>query len=75
MRPLSSGLGNGIYMKLRKTLNNSSKKTLNKQKMGLSQYSHSNTKSFPWYNAQDIYVLQNNDKRESMKKDMYLKGK
>jgi hypothetical protein len=43
--------------------------------MGLSQYSHSNTKSFPWYNAQDIYVLQNNDKRESMEKDMYLKGK
>lgn len=40
MRPLSCGLGNGIYLKLRKTLNN--------QKMGipiLSQ-SRSNPKSF-----------------------------
>jgi hypothetical protein len=34
MRPLSSGLGNGIYMKLRKTLNNSSKKNFEQTKNG-----------------------------------------
>lgn len=48
MRPLSCGLRNGIRMKLCKTLN--------KQKMGSSQYSHSYPKGFFWCEAQKTFA-------------------
>jgi len=48
MRPLSCGLWNGIRMKLCKTLN--------KQKMSSSQYSHSYPKGFLWCEAQKAFV-------------------